>query len=79
VAHPAVLVAVNNVEEMFHHIHVLIRVTTHSKDTPEHLQEPRVGDGGGGGGTIAAGSVSRSHNWRRSATTSWILQNSRVK
>jgi hypothetical protein len=54
-------------------------VTAHGKDTLEHLQESRVG-AGGGGVTTAAGSASRSHIWRRrSATASWILQNYRAK
>jgi hypothetical protein len=74
------LIAVNNVEVGLHHIHALICVTAHGKDTLEHLQEPRVGDGGGGGCTTTVSSASRSHIWRRrSATTSWILQNCRVK
>jgi hypothetical protein len=73
------LIAVNNVEVGLHHIHVLICALTHGKDTSEHLQEPEV-DAEGGGGTTAMGSASRSHIWRRrSATTSWILQNCRVK
>jgi hypothetical protein len=67
------LIAMNNVKSGLHHIHALICVTSHDKDTLEHLQEPRVGAGGGGGTTVV-GSVSRSHIWRRrSATASWIL------
>jgi hypothetical protein len=48
----------------------------HGEDTPKYLQEARVG-ARGGGGTIAMGSASRSHNWRRrrSAMASWILGN----
>jgi hypothetical protein len=76
-----VLVAAKNVEVLLHHIHTLICAMAHSKDTPEHVQETGVGaGGGGGGGTTTAGSVSRSHNWRRrSAMASWILWNSRAK
>jgi hypothetical protein len=62
------LVATNNVQVVPHHIHALICVTTHSKDTPEHLQETRVGAEGGGGTTVA-GSVSRSHIYRRRSAT----------
>jgi hypothetical protein len=74
------LIGVNNVEAGLHHIHVLIYATTHGKDPLEHLQEHRVGaGGGGGGGTTAVGIARWSHIWRRSAMTSWILQNCRAK
>jgi hypothetical protein len=74
-----ILITVNNVEAGLHHIHALIYVMAHGKDTPETLQEPGVG-AGGGGDTTAAGNVSRSHIWRRrSAMTSWILRNCRAK
>jgi hypothetical protein len=73
------LIAVNNVEAGLHHIHALICVMTHGKDLLEHLQEPEVG-AGGGGGTTAMGSTSRSRIWRRrSAIASWILRNCRAK
>jgi hypothetical protein len=73
------LIAMNNVKVGLHHIHVLICVMTHGKDPPEHLQEPGVG-ARGEGCTTAAGSASRSHIWRRrSATTTWTLQNCRAK
>jgi hypothetical protein len=53
------LVVVNNVDVALHHVHTLICVAEHSKDTLKHLQE--VGVGAGGGGTTSVGSESRSH------------------
>jgi hypothetical protein len=58
------LVALNYLKVQIHHIHVLIRVTAHGKDTPEHLQEVGVG-ATRGGGTTTAGRARRSHSWRR--------------
>jgi hypothetical protein len=58
------LVVVNNVKAVLHHILALICVTAHSKDTPKHLQEIGVGVGGGGGNTTTS-CISRSHIWRR--------------
>jgi hypothetical protein len=74
------LVAVNNLKALFQHIHALICAMAHGEDTLEHLQEARVGDGGGGD-TIAVGSASKSHSWRRrgSPMSYWILQNCRAK
>jgi hypothetical protein len=64
----------NYLKALIHHIHVLIRATTHGKDTPEHLQETRAGASGGGGATIV-GRVRRSHSWKRrsSAVSPQIL------
>jgi hypothetical protein len=73
------LVAMNNLHLLLHHIHVLIYSMTHGKDTSEHLQNPNVGTGGGG--TTTVGSVRRSHSWRRRscAMNPWILGSSGVK
>jgi hypothetical protein len=55
-----VLVAVNNVEALLHHIHTLISVVAYSEDTSKHLQEPGVGAREGGGTTMVGG-VRRNH------------------
>jgi hypothetical protein len=73
-----ILVAANNVEVLLHHIHALIYAMAHSKDTPEHLQEVRVG-AEGGGGTTTSGSVKSHMQRRREVMTSWTLQNCRAK
>jgi hypothetical protein len=66
------LVVVKNVHAVLHHIYALICVTTHSKDISEHLQEARVG--AGGGGTTAVGNTRRSYSWRRRGlATGWSL------
>jgi hypothetical protein len=68
-----------NVHAVLHHIHALICVMAHSKDTSEHLQEAEVG-AGGGGGTTTAGSVRRSYiQRRRGVAVDWSLRNIRVK
>jgi hypothetical protein len=52
---------------------------THSKDTPEYLQEAGV-SAGGGGGTTTMDSTSRSYiQRRRDVVASWSLGNNRVK
>jgi hypothetical protein len=62
------LVAPNYLKALIHHIQALVCVTTHGKDTSEHLQDTDVG-ARGGGGTTAVGSAGRSDSWSRRAST----------
>jgi hypothetical protein len=68
------LVAPNNLKVLFHHIHALICAPAHSEYGFEHLQETKVGAGGGGDTTVA-GSARMSHSWTRRASmmSPWIL------
>jgi hypothetical protein len=74
------LVAADNLHALLNDIQTLIGTVAHGEDTPEHLQEARVG-ASGGGGTTTAGSASKSHSWRTrsSAMSPWIFWNCRVK
>jgi hypothetical protein len=75
------LVASHNLNALIHHIQTLISAPACGKDTPEHLQDARVGSRSGGG-TTTIGSARRSRR-RRSGRTStrspWILGHYRVK
>jgi hypothetical protein len=67
------LVAPHNLKALIHHIHALIRELACGKDTPEHLQNARVGTRSRGG-TTTAGSAGRSSSSGRTSTRSpWIL------
>jgi hypothetical protein len=71
------LVAPHNLKALIHHIQTLISALTCGKDTPEHLQDARVGSRSRGG-TTTVGSARRSS--RRTSTRSpWILGHCRVK
>jgi hypothetical protein len=71
------LVTPHNLKALIHHIQTLINAPAYGKDTPEHLQDVRVGSRRRGG-TTTADSVSRSS--RRTSTRSpWILGHYRTK
>jgi hypothetical protein len=75
------LVESHNLKALIHHIQMLISVPACGKDTPEHLQDARVGSKSRGG-TTTAGSARRSSNRssRRTSTRSpWILGHCRMK
>jgi hypothetical protein len=74
------LVTAGNLHALLNDIQLLIGAAAHGEDTPEHLQEARVG-ATGGGGTTTVGSASRSHSWRRrrSEVSPWILGNGRAQ
>jgi hypothetical protein len=71
------LLAPHNLKALIHYIQTLISASTCDKNTPEHLQDARVGSRKGGG-TTTAGSARRSS--RRTSTSSpWILGHYRTK
>jgi hypothetical protein len=68
------LAAPHNLKVLIQHIHALIRVPACGKDTPEHVQDTRVGTRSGGG-TTTTGSAGRSNSnsGRTSTGSPWIL------
>jgi hypothetical protein len=73
------LVVPHNLKALIHHIQTLISAPTCGKDTPEHLQDAKVGSRSRGG-TTTLGSARRSRSNRRTSTRSpWILGHCRVK
>jgi hypothetical protein len=71
------LVAPHNLNALIHYIQTLISAPVCDKDTPEHLQDVRVGSRSGGGTTTAV-SARRSSN-RTNKRSPWILGHCRVK
>jgi hypothetical protein len=75
------LVAPHNLKVLIHHIQTLINALACDKDTPEHIQDARVGCRSGGGTTTvgsARGSNSRSSR-RTNMRSPWILRHCREK
>jgi hypothetical protein len=71
------LVTLHNLKALIHHILTLISALACGKDTPEYLQDAKVGSRSGGG-TTNAGSARRSS--RRTSTRSpWIHGHCRAK